>query len=186
MQQAVEIEGELFNIHGPIVSAQADAQQRQYRLLTGKSGKRWLVAIQPNEADNIYVEGDKGSDGFGGATLRFLLEDGTELALKGPWKVAPSYLLEDTGYDATQKCRTIGIIATERESSKQWYGPDLYRGVLYKDAEPVVGDFDRIPKLAQQFADELGRRVYFGKRSEGGGHGGCKEPKQQCTRDPLA
>ena len=75
-----------FNIYQSMISGQGDAQSHVYRLLHGKSGRRWLVAVQPNEADNIYVEGRAGSDGFGGATLKFELENGETVALTGPWK----------------------------------------------------------------------------------------------------
>ena len=55
-----------FNIHQGMTCGSEEAEKRCYKLLRGTSGRRWLVALQPNEADNVYVEGEVGSDGFGG------------------------------------------------------------------------------------------------------------------------
>ena len=154
--------------------AQRDAQIRKYRMFVGKSGRRWMVGAQPAEADNIYVEGGRGSKGFGGATLKFELEDGEIIALTGPWKTGADGLLKDTGYDATDKYTSRGIIALEREYD--WKQGDLYKGVLYVDERPVIGTFDRVKELAQKFANDLGKNVYYAVVTYGGGSSSRVEP----------
>jgi hypothetical protein len=72
---------------------------RKYKMLTGKSGKRWFIAIQPNEGDNVYCEGGPGSDGFGGREIAFTLDSGEVVKVIGPWHSNSGALLADTGYD---------------------------------------------------------------------------------------
>jgi len=171
----MSIPDQRFSIYQAMRSASGDAEALKYKLLRGKSGERWLVAIQPAEADNIYVEGNRGSDGFGGRTIRFPLENGEVVALQGPWKTGADGLLKDTGYDATDKYSSLGIIALECE--RDWKQGDLYKNVLYKDDDWVIGTFDRIKDMAQGFADSLGVRVVFGVITYGGGCGSYCDPK---------
>jgi len=164
-----------FSIYAPMKSAQAEAQALRYEMFLGKSGRRWLVAVQPNRADNIYVEGKSGSDGFGGATLTFPLQDGEQIALTGPWKASARSLFADTGLDIRDKFLTIGIVARERES-RGYLQACTYRGVLHRDTDWVLGLFDRVDRIAQWWADALGRPVYYGMLSQGGGCHGKIEP----------
>ena len=164
-----------FSIYQPMISSQADLQGRKYHLFTGKSGRRWLVADQKAAAENVYVEGKKGSDGFGGATLTFELVTGGELKLTGPWKVGADGLFEDTGHDVRDTHYTRGIIALRKEYQK-WGSPALFYDVLHYDEEPVFGSYDRIKNMAKAFANELGVKVFTAMIAKGGGSSGWEEP----------
>lgn len=170
-----------FSVHRPMRSASAHAEARKYRMLAGKSGKRWLVAVQSAEADNVYVEGGRNSQGFAGRTISFELESGEVVALSGPWKVSAEELLKDTAYDATDKYTSLGIIALERE--KDWKNGDLYQGILHKDDQSIIGRLNRIDTLAQGFADKLGRKIYFGVITYGGGTAGSRSPKPRPSHE---
>lgn len=137
--------------------------------LTGKSGKTWLVADAPNGGDEVYVQGDPSDGhfkGFGGATLHFPLVDGSKLSLAGPWKSNSQALLDDTGYDATQKHSTFVVVFKKREYDKNHRL--IARGVLYKDADWTVGAFDRGEHIALSIARDVGHTVYLYKQSQGG------------------
>ena len=166
-----------FSIYQPMISGQGEAVSRKYHLFVGKSKRRWLVADQPNAADNIYVEGKKGSDGFGGATLKFELVDGTVLSLTGPWKTGADGLLADTGHDVTDRYLTRGIVAFTRES-QPYPKPDIFSDIVHHDTGHVLGQFDRIDHIAQAAANESGRKVWFSTISGGGGHAAWKHPEK--------
>lgn len=170
-----------FSIHQPMISGQGDAQERRYRLHREKpsrefpDGRIWLVAKQDNAADNIYVEGAQGSDGFGGATLTFDIEDDAPVHLKGPWKTGADALFKATGVDVRGTYLTRGIVAMQKEHGK-WPGPDTFRDVLHFDQGAVLGSFDRIRGIAQAAANARRRRVYHASISKGGGHSGWCDP----------
>lgn len=167
-----------FSIYQPQHSASGDAEERKYKMFTGKSGKQWLVAVQPNAADNIYVDGGKGSQGMAGRTLTFILENGEKVDFIGPWKTGASELLKDTGQDYTQTYYTKGIVALSRENLP-WPKGYIFSDILYMDENYVIGAFDRTAKIAQEFADKLGCKVYEASIGKGGGHSGWKDPKSK-------
>lgn len=169
------MEGVRFGISGPMTCASSEAEERTYKLLVGKSGDRWLIAIQPNPADNVYVEGGPNSDGFAGRTIEFLIEDGTRIKLRGPWKSNSDDLFKDTGYDIRNKHLTIGICALECEFD--YRKGNLYKGVLHKDSDWVIGEYERINKIAQALADKHGKPIYRAYRSQGGGYSGMCTPQ---------
>lgn len=159
----------------PVICGQSEAQGRKYFKHIGKSGKIWLVADQPNSADNIYVEGKPGSDGFGGATLEFPLTDSEEIIkLKGPWHTNDDALFADTGVDVRDKHYLIVVIGEEVKYGKHY--ENIVHKVLYKDDEPVLGLFHRGDILGREYAQKLGRRVYVVRSSMGGGCYGYVEP----------
>lgn len=170
-----------FSIYSPMISAQDDACGRTYHLHRAKprgvfpKGRIWLVANQENAADNVYAEGGPGSDGFGGATLRFKLVDGTVVSLKGPWKTGAGALFADTGHDVRDKYLTRGIVAFERAIGK-FGGADTFTEIVHYDDGPVLGTFDRVRQIALQAANDAGREVYFSFVSHGGGHAGSCKP----------
>lgn len=171
-------DGVLFSIHQPMVSGRGDAEAKTYKLLHGKSGLRWLIAVLSNEGDYIYVEGGPGSDGFGGATLHFQLENGECISLKGPWKTGPAGLYEDTGYDCRDKCLSFGIVALEKQYG-HWLKGDLYTQVLFKDVEWTIGNSKRIERIADEFTKQLGRKVFYAFVSPGGGCSGVTDPSKE-------
>ncbi|MCK9273424.1 hypothetical protein M0P65_07855 [Candidatus Gracilibacteria bacterium] len=163
----------VFSIHQPMKSGFAEVETKTYKMLIGKSGKRWLISTNHNSADNIYVEGGPNSDGFGGATLHFTLESGEVISLKGPWHSNSDSLLDDTGYDATDQHLTQGIISlnTKHNYENDW-NKVLYIDVLHYDEQPVIGRFSRIKEMANEFAKKFKSNIYYAEISNGGGSSG--------------
>lgn len=159
-----------------MVCGRSEAEQRKYNLRIGKSGKRWLIADQINEADNIYVEGNKNSDGFGGRTLDFTLVSGEIISLKGPWHSNSDSLYLDTEYDCRDKHYTCGVVALNRESD--WRKGDKYIDILYKDEGYTLGEFNRIKKIAQKIANKINKGVYYYSQSMGGSISSFIEPEK--------
>jgi hypothetical protein len=160
-----------------MISASGDAEARSYKKYIGKSGKIWCVADQEAAADNIYVDGGRGSQGMAGRTLTFPLSDGGAIELQGPWKTSAGALLKDTGVDLRDTYTSQGIVARFKEHSTSFYGADFYIGVLHHDQRPVVGSFDRVEKIAQRLANERGERLFLAFRSKGGGCAKTVQPQ---------
>jgi hypothetical protein len=154
-----------------------DAEIRKYKLYVGKSGRRWLVAIQPNEADNVYVEGGPNSDGFAGSILSFTLESGEVISLKGPWHTNADSLFNDTGIDIRDKHLTFVVIGLDRTHTDRGYRT-VIKDVIYKDKEPTIGAYYRGTKIAMQLAKELNRPVMCYSKSENGSSSGLVYPDQ--------
>ena len=163
IEQAVE-----FSINGPMVSASGDAEDRKYRLLFETGGRRWLVADQPEAADNIYADGGPGSQGMAGRTLRFALIDGTTVDFTGPWKTGADALFKATGFDVRNRYLTRGIIALNRQT-QGWNKADIFTNVLHYDDAPALGSFDRIKEMAKDFAAKLKCKVWYSVTSKAGG-----------------
>jgi len=175
MKKAIE-----FSIHQGMKSGHAEQAILKYKKIEGKSNI-WYVAIQPNEGDNVYCGSRSGkhSDGFGGSTLDFELEDGTIDKVQGPWHSNSSALLDDTEYDVTHKHFTKGIIALDCvnvEDSTDWMKTKHFE-VLHYDKEPIIGDFERIDIMAQYFANELKKSIYYAVITSGGGRSKWVNPK---------
>jgi hypothetical protein len=160
-----------------MICASAEAEERRYKLYTGKSGRRWLVAIQPNEADNVYVEGGPNSNGFAGRTLDFTLENGEVISLKGPWHTNADSLFEDTGVDIRDKHLTFTVIGLDRTHTDRGYRT-IINDVIYKDKESTIGEYYRGTKIAMQLAKELNKPVMCYSKSEGGSSCGFVYPDQ--------
>ena len=169
-----------------MICGSAEAERRTYKKIVGTSGRIWLVAVQENEADNIYVAanaeenlgGYKGFRGYGGRTLTFTLEDGSTLELQGPWHSNSAALFADTEYDVRDKYLTFGVIGLDRS-----YGPGpglnpvTIKDVLYKDECWTLGTFDRIEILAQHYANLLDKPVVRFTKSKGGTSCGFTKPE---------
>lgn len=157
-----------FSIYAPMRSASGEAAQHKYKLLTDETGRRWVVSVDVNAAENIYADGGPGSQGMGGRTLTFELEEGGTVALQGPWKTGAEALLKATRYDVRNTYYTQGIVARTRINSSTGKA-DEYHDVLHYDESPVMGSFDRVKHIAQAFADSLGINIPYGVRTSGGG-----------------
>jgi len=167
-----------FSIHQGMKSGQYEQSIRKYKKIQGTSGT-WYVAIQDNIADNIYVDShDPKSQGFGGATLEFQLEDGTTEQVKGPWHSNSNALFNDTGYDVRDKSLTRGIVAKSMNYDKSDFIP-IYTDVLHYDEQPVIGNFYRIQKIAEKFSKELKCNIYYAVISSGGGSSSWVEYKEE-------
>ncbi len=170
-------DGIAFSIYQPMICASGDAEGRVYKLLQGKSGKRWVVAVQENAADNVYQDGGPGSDGMAGRTLTFQLEDGSSVDFIGPWKTTAGALFADTGHDVRGTTLVQGILAFSMERAKKWEAPDIYRDVIHYDETAVVVAYGSHKDIAQAKANETGREVFFAYVSKGGGAAGAAKPK---------
>lgn len=157
-----------FGISQPMVSAMAETEAVRYHLHVGKSRRRWLVGDQPNAADQVWVDGGRGSQGCGGATLKFHLVDGSEVEFIGPWKTGAGALFEDTGVDVRSKCLVRAVIALDREITP-YPKPYRFSRVLHFDTQPVVRDYWWTGNEAKRLADVHQSRVWFSQVTPGGG-----------------
>jgi hypothetical protein len=155
-----------------------EAEIRKYKMYMGKSGRRWLVAIQPNEADDIYVEGGPNSNGFAGRTLNFTLEGGEVVSLKGPWHSSSGSLFGDTGVDIRDKHLTFTVIGLDRTHTEDRSYRTIIKDIIYQDKEPVIGEYYRGTKIAMKLAKELNKPVMCYSKSTGGGSSGLVYPDQ--------
>lgn len=165
-----------FDFNGmQMICASAEAESHQYEVAVGKDGRRWL---HNGTGDNIYHEGEPGSQGFGGRTLTFELKDGTKLELKGPWHSNSDALFADTGVDLRAMHKTFTVVARGREYPKGhgWDAGPTMIDVVWRDEEPTYGTFNRGEEKAQELADQLGEKLFYYTRTSGGAHGHFKEP----------
>ena len=140
--------------------------------------KIWYIPIQDNVADDlhVFIKGTGKLDyfeGYGGAIIDFLLEDGTIDKVKGPWHSNPDSLLQDTGIDVRDKTITIGAIGRSRVFDDD---NEFIEDILHEDKDWVLGSFRRIKNMAQQFADELGIKIWYYSQSSGGFTTGWADP----------
>jgi hypothetical protein len=168
-----------FSIYGSMKSGVAEQASSKYKKIVGKNSD-WYIALGKPEGDYIYSAGRTGkySDGFGGRIMEFELEDGTIDKVQGPWHSNSDSLLFDTGYDATDKHHTQGIIALNlKHPEDNWHVTEHEEEeILHWDEEPVEGLYHRIDILAQEFATKLNKRVYYAMITNGGGTSGWKQP----------
>lgn len=136
----------------------------------------WFVPNNGNPS-KINWHNPRDENGYGGSVVKFPLEDGSICDVKGPWCRTADTLFEVTGIDLRNNHLTFGIIALERQSVKHKGMTNDYKGVLYVDEDETVGDFDRIPKLAQKMANERGENVVYQVITAGGGQLGTKRPE---------
>jgi hypothetical protein len=149
-----------------MISGQGEVVRRIFRKYEGKSGNTWYIPInQENVGDNVYVDThDPKSDGFGGATLPFHLEDGTVDRVKGAWHSNSKAFTKDVGIDITKTHLTFVVISRGRDQDGHWN--TVMTDVLYKDDAPTIGDFDRWKEIAKQFKDEP--ELFYYSASSGG------------------
>lgn len=150
-----------------------EAEVRTYQKVVDRNGHVWLIANQPNRADNVYHHDprDKNSRGFAGRTLSFAIDDGTVYEAMGPWHTNSQALFEATGVDVRETHSTICAIGLKLGDSYMSVGD-----VFYLEKEYVLGRYERYEAIAERFANELQRPVYYNMRSQGGGSGGWSYP----------
>jgi hypothetical protein len=178
----VEIIAETFRIprRPSMVSAFAEAKPHTYRVVQSKRDKStWLYALDvPNQAAFVYCDThDPKSEGFGGSTLTFTLEDGTTYSAKGPWHSGASALYTHTGVDLRDKHLTRVFVAEDMKyENGNYYSPVLYN-VYYADESPVLGRFDRYLDILDRLFRETGlSQLFCHNESEGGSSSGLYTP----------
>jgi hypothetical protein len=131
-----------------------------------KDGKVWLwAANRKNPADHIFVDdpSDKLSLGYGGATIKFILEDDSVYTAKGPWHSNAEDLFKATGVDLRDKHLTYICVSVGLEFDPTNQLP-VFLEVLHLDDEPTVGSFERYREIAKKYPEAK----FFYVRSAGG------------------
>lgn len=148
-----------------------EAEKRRYKKYIGKSGRIFLVAIQEDSASNIYVFHplDHNSEGFGGRTLEFKLENDSIVKAKGPWHTNPDDLYNETGVDIRDKHFTRTVVGLGRDLGG-------ITDVIYCESKPILGEFNRGNKITQGLADKLDTVVYYYIITSGGSSNGPVKP----------
>lgn len=163
-----------------IKSADPHAQsEAPYRMVKSKSGRAWFYRDGKFAANAIYADGGPGSEGMGGRTCRFELEDGTHYDSIGPWMGNADTLFRETGVDLRDKYASRLILARKREYPKgQYYDrPDMI-DVVHFEEEFVEGTFDRANILAQEIANKMGEKLCCFIETSGGSQSFHVTPKE--------
>ena len=154
------------------------AEVKKYYPFIMEDGAIWLIAHQPNMADNVYYcNFDPKSQGFAGRTLHFELVDGDSIDLPAPWHSNADALFYDTGIDIRDTSLTYTIIAKQRSHDEHYN--TIYKDVLYEDRKPTLGYFNRGEILAKEFANKLHTTVFCYRSSQGGSSDGPIEPDKK-------
>lgn len=174
----VGLDGDVFVVDKPyrMFSGAAEAARFVYRKVVDAKGKVWLYPVNsesPAEQVHFHDPLDKRSQGYGGSTLHFELEDGTTYAAAGPWHSAASSMFDATGIDIRNTHWTYGCVAKHREYKGH---VAHFKGVLHADEKPVLGSFDRLKLIAQAHADRLKVPVACYSESKGGSSSGWEIP----------
>lgn len=148
-------------------------------------GKVWLIPTNvPNPGDFIHYwnPNEKPTrptlQGYGGRTLKFVLEDGIIFECSGPWHSNSDSLYENTGIDLRDKHMTFVVISKEEEFDSVEMNT-IMLDVLYIDNEPNIGNFNRGEILAKDFANKIGKTVHLYSQSKGGSYCGSICPDKE-------
>lgn len=148
-----------------MVCGQHEAVIRQYHKYPCKNDAGiWLVAAQENAAENVYFHSpaDINSQGFGGATLKFPLVDGSIYEAKGPWHGNADSLFKDTGIDVRNTHFTFVVLSMGRRCAKAY--ETVMTEVIYQDEKAMIGCYDRWKTIAKQYPQAL---MYYSESSGG-------------------
>lgn len=133
----------------------------------GQPRTYYVPVDSPEPGADVHVDlHDPRSQGYGGQTLEFPLEDGTVDKVKGPWHTNSDALFSDTGLDLRDQHLTFVVLAREWNTRT-----GELEDVLYQDPAPIVGSFDRYKAIAEQFRSEP--TLYAYSQSSGGSLTGC-------------
>ena len=143
-----------------------------FKKYVGDSDRIWLIPTGRFPADNIHTFSPFAqSKGYCGNSVTFNLDDGSILTLEGPWHSNPEELFFDTGIDIRGKHSTQVYLSTRVD-----FNPDLHNSLYYEE-EPHEGFFNRGELLAQEFANELNKPIFYITKTAGGSHSGSVQPK---------
>ena len=156
-----------------MISGQGVVAEHVYEKIEGGRGV-WLVASDVEDRGSycyFHDPKDTKSDGFGGATLTFKLNDGGQYIAKGPWHGNAEACYNDTGHDFRNMYRTFVVLSMDRKCEK----PDCltrFVDVIYKDPDGgLLGSFDRYKELSRQYPEAM----YYYSESQGGSSNGPTE-----------
>ena len=166
----VEQPGEFVTADYQMFCGSSEAESRKYAKHIDPRGCVWLVADQEAAAEGVYYHDprDHKSQGFGGRTINFPLQDGTVYSAKGPWASNAGVLFEATGVDVRDHHLTFVVLAMNREYLQDGTGRMLFTGVIYRDPAPQLGRFSRDQELVAQFPEAH----YVYQRTRGGSSSG--------------
>ena len=159
----------VVNHNRGMICAAGEAEQRTFKMYKGQGNRLWLVAVQPNEADNIYTWNEScvknnGFRGFGGSTIKFPLDTGEVLELEAPWHSNAESFFIDTGVDIRDKYLTAGFVAEKKGAKRKndyYLDQCVYYDTMFVDAEWTLGTFDRVEEFAKYFVWRVGTPLYY-------------------------
>lgn len=180
-QHALYVVSDEFVLDKPyrMISGQGDQAKHVYK--QSPDGRWFYPANSDEPGAYIYHDPrDPKSQGFAGSTLTFELEDGTKVPVKGPWHSNSDALFQHTGIDLRAKHKTWGLVARVRDYIKSNNLSNYcFKDVFHLDEQPIVGEYDRINKIAQDMANKLGETVYYYSESRGGSGCGPVNPEKK-------
>jgi hypothetical protein len=160
---------------------------KTWRTIESAKGHTYIIPTDVlNIADHVHVDThDPKSDGYGGRTLEFELENGEIYMAKGPWHSSGSVLL-DVGLDVRDLHMTMltlwstkkeevthkGYITDEETGKLTWTDVtrtiDVKDEIIYEEKLPVLGMFMRGERVAAAYAKATGKTIYYRSESYGG------------------
>lgn len=165
----------------PMISAIGEVYDKVWVKYVGKSGKIWLLPKDEPQNSMVIVQGNLGSQGFGGREMEFKLDTGETLVLKGPWSSNHDAFWGDTGVDRRAHYRTWGCIGRNRTfatyTGKYASSVMTINDLVYIDPEDgIIGEYDRINKIAKRMAFERDELLFKYSCTYGGSSSGCIMP----------
>lgn len=165
----------------PMISAIGEVYDKVWVKYVGKSGKIWLLPKDEPQNSMVIVQGDPGSQGFGGREMEFKLDTGETLVLKGPWSSNHDAFWGDTGVDRRAHYRTWGCIGRNRTfatyTGKYASSVMTINDLVYIDPEDgIIGEYDRINKIAKRMAFERDELLFKYSCTYGGSSSSCIMP----------
>lgn len=148
-----------------------------YKMVQGNRAK-WFYKPGPFAADDgIFMDGGKGSNGFGGRTITFQIDDGTTYDSIGPWRAGADAMLEDTGVDIRNSYGSRLVLSRGIKSDGH-YG-SVYLDVVYHEEHKVEGLFERAYELAKQKVKEMNEPLFYYIETAGGTQSGKMKPEDK-------
>lgn len=176
---------------GPMISGHSEALEVTYRLITGRSGRGWLIPDPevPNMGGRIYVTNSedwtKRGEGFGGGTIEMPMKEGGIFELRGGWHTNSGALFEDTDVDLSQRNLTFVVISRGLDYSQRRVDPQsgreylatIMKDIVYMDPEGgLEGYFMRGKHLCVAMMNETGEAYFQYSGSNGGSSYGRMKP----------
>ena len=132
----------------------------RFHLVKDAYGKAWLYAVNSiSPASHIYVtdsdKWDKAGEGFGGSTIKLILDNEEEFRLNGGWHTNSDSLFAHTGIDLRDQHLTITHLWSETGD------------ILYEELKWACGQYDRTDEILKRLGLE-NKKVFCAYRSSEG------------------